>query len=123
MKDSIILGLLLGMIHGLCQPSSARTVVPNFTTGTVNSETTSSQTITESIHVIEYSTGGSYTVTGTNISIPGTPGPGTQYGIVTQGQAFQFSETYLPPGIASETFIERTTTTESFTTTLSVFTQ
>ncbi len=111
------------MIHGLCQPSSARTVVPNFTTGTVNSETTSSQTITESIHVIEYSTGGSYTVTGTNISIPGTPGPGTQYGIVTQGQAFQFSETYLPPGIASETFIERTTTTESFTTTLSVFTQ
>ena len=123
MKDSIILGLLLGMIHGLCQPSSARTVVPNFTTGTVNSETTSSQTITESIHVIEYSTGGSYTVTGTNISIPGTPGPGTQYGIVTQGQAFQFSETYLPPGISSETFIERTTTTESFTTTLSVFTQ
>jgi len=114
---------MLGMVHGLVQPVSARQVVPNFTTGTVQSETTSTQTITETIKVVEYSTGGSYTVTGTNINFPGTPAPGTEYSIVTQGAAFQFSETYLPPGIASETFIERTTTTESFTNTLSVFTQ
>lgn len=114
---------MLGMIHGLVQPVSARTVVPNFTTGTVTSETTSSQTITESIHVIEYATGGSYSVSGTNINFNGRPGQTADYTMVTAGQAFQFTETYLPPGISSETFIERTTTTESFTTTLSVFTQ
>lgn len=123
MREGIILGLVLGVIHGLCQPGDARTVVPNFTTGTVNSETTTTQTITESIHIIDYTTGGSYTVSGTNINFTGTPAPGMDYTMVTPGAAFQFSETYLGPGIAKETFIERTTTTESFTTSLSVFTQ
>ena len=89
----------------------------------MNSETTTTQTITESIHIIDYTTGGSYTVSGTNINFTGTPAPGMDYTMVTPGAAFQFSETYLGPGIAKETFIERTTTTESFTTSLSVFTQ
>ena len=111
------------MVHGFCQPVYSRTVVPNFTTGTVNSETTSTQTVTESVHVIEYATGSTYSSAGTNINFTGTPGPGTQYNMVTPGQAFHFSETFMGPGIAQETFIERTTTTESFTTSLSVFTQ
>jgi len=123
MRESIVMGLILGILHGFCQPVDARTVTPNFTTGTVTSETTTSQTITESIHIIDYSTGGSYSVSGTNIDIPGVPGPGTQYTMVTPGAPFQFSETHLLPGISKETFIERTTTTESFTTSLSVFTQ
>ena len=107
----------------MCSPVQAAQVIPNFTRGVVTSETTSSQTITEVIRQVEYSTGESYTVSGANINIPGTPSLGTNYSVETQGAAFQFSETYLGPGIATETFIDRTTTTESFTTSISVFTQ
>ena len=117
------MGGLLGILHGFLQPVHAASVVPNFTRGVVTSETTSTQTIVESIHQIEYRTGETYTVTGTNINIPTNPVPGTAYTQINPGETFQFSETYLGPGIATETFIERTTTTESFTNTLSVFTQ
>jgi hypothetical protein len=97
--------------------------VPSFTRGTVNSTTTSKTVITENIRVAEYSTGTSYTVTGTNINIPGTPAPGANYTVQTQGAPFQFSETLLSPGLAKETWIERTTQQESVTNSLSVFTQ
>ena len=107
----------------LCSPVHAASVVPNFTRGVVTSETTTTQTITEVIRSIEYSTGESYTVSGTNINIPRNPGPGSNYTQINPGAAFQFSETYLGPGIATETYIDRTTTTESFTNSISVFTQ
>ena len=107
----------------LCSPVHAASVVPNFTRGVVTSETTTSQTITEVIRSIEYSTGESYTVTGTNINMPSNPGPDTTYSQLNPGASFQFSETYLGPGIATETYIDRTTTTESFTNSISVFTQ
>ena len=120
MRDAIIAGLLLGMAHGAAQ---ARTVVPTFTTGTVTSETTTRTEVTEIINVTEYTTGSSYTVSGHNIRIPGSPGPNTNYSIMNQGGAFQFSETSLTPGIASQTNIQRTTVIDSFTTSTSVFTQ
>jgi hypothetical protein len=123
MKDSIILGLLLGMIHGLCQPVHSRSVVPNFTNGTVTSDTTTRTEVTEIIKQIEYSTGSSYTVTGTNIRIPSNPGPNTQYSIIQQGAPFQFSETYMGPGISKDTTIQRTTIIDSVTNSISVFTQ
>lgn len=107
----------------LCSPVHAASVVPNFTRGVVTAETKTSQTITEVIRSIEYSTGESYTVTGTNINMPSNPGPDTTYSQLNPGAAFQFSETYLGPGIATETYIDRTTTTESFTNSISVFTQ
>ena len=107
----------------LSSPVQAASVVPNFTTGTVTSETTSRTEITEIINVVEYSNATSYTVTGTNINIPGTPTPGTNYTQVTPGAPFQFSETLMTPGISKETSITRTTIQDSFTTTLSVFTQ
>ncbi len=107
----------------LCSPVHAASVVPNFTRGVVTSETRTTQTITEVIRSIEYSTGESYTVTGTNINMPSNPGPDTTYSQLNPGAAFQFSETYLGPGIATETYIDRTTTTESFTNSISVFTQ
>jgi hypothetical protein len=97
--------------------------VPNFTRGTITSETKSHTEIIETIRQVEYATGESYTVTGTNINIPGTPQRGAGYSIVTPGAPFQFSETYLGPGIAKETWIERTTTTDSTTNSMSVFTQ
>ena len=116
----MMVGLLLG---AFTQPSQAASVVPNFTRGTVTSETTSRTEVTEIINVVEYSTGTSYTVSGTNINIPTTPFPGAEYTLITPGEAFQFSETILGPGISSETSIERTTITDSFTTSISVFTQ
>ena len=58
-----------------------------------------------------------------NINIPTNPHPGASYTIITPGEPFQFSETILGPGIAKETQIERTTITDSFSTSISVFTQ
>ena len=120
MRQTLIWGFLLGMCHGAAQAAS---VVPNFTRGTITSETTTRTEVTEIIRQIEYTTGSSYTVTGTNINIPENPHPGASYTIVNQGAPFQFSETYMGPGIATETQIDRTTITDSYTTSISVFTQ
>ena len=108
---------------GSSSSALAAPVVPNFTRGTITSETTSRTELVETIKQIEYTTGESYTVTGTNINIPATPSRGASYTIVEQGAPFQFTETYMGPGIAKETWIERVTTTDSTTNSLSVFTQ
>jgi hypothetical protein len=107
----------------ICTPAYANSVVPNFTRGTINATTESTTRIVETIRQVEYTTGTSYTVTGTNINIPGTPQQGANYTIMNQGAPFQFSETYLGSGIAKETWIDRTTETNSTTTSISVFTQ
>lgn len=117
----ITLGLLA--VLGVISPSYAGPVTPNFTSGTITSETKTRTEVIETIRQIEYSTGTSYTVTGTNINIPGTPAPGMNYTIQTQGAPFQFSETYLTPGVAKETWIDRKTTEDSVTNSISVFTQ
>jgi hypothetical protein len=119
----VLTGALLGAFSLFCQPTKANTVVPNFTRGTVTSETTSRTEVVEIIKQIEYTTGESYSVSGTNINIPANPSPGANYTIVNQGAPFQFTETYLGPGISKETWIERTTTTDSVTNSMSVFTQ
>jgi len=109
---------------GVITPSAyAESVVPNFTRGTITATTESTTKIVETIRQVEYTTGTSYTVTGTNINIPGTPAPGANYTIVDQGAPFQFSETYLGTGVAKETWIDRTTETQSVTNSVSVFTQ
>ena len=114
---------VLLLATGLISPCYAAPVTPNFTSGTITSETKTRTEVIEVIKQIEYTTGTSYTVTGTNINIPGTPAPGSNYTIMNQGAPFQFSETYLGPGVAKETWIERTTTTDSTTNSVSVFTQ
>jgi hypothetical protein len=101
----------------------AESVVPNFSRGTITAETKTRTEIVETIRQIEYTTGTSYTVSGTNINIPGTPVPGANYSIVTQGAPFQFSETILGTGVAKETWIDRKTTQDSTTNSTSVFTQ
>ena len=116
----ILAGLIL---LGFSSPALAESVVPNFTRGTINATTESTTRIVETIRQVEYTTGESYTVTGTNINIPGPPAPGANYSIITPGAPFQFSETYLGPGLAKETWIDRTTETQSTTTSISVFTQ
>ena len=118
---AVLLGSVLGVLHGVSV--KAGNVVPNFTRGTVTSDTTSTTTVVETIHQIEYTTGTSYSVTGTNINVPANPGPDANYTSATPGQPFQFAETVLGPGISSETWIDRTTTINSTTNSLSVFTQ
>jgi hypothetical protein len=107
----------------IASPVQAASVVPNFTSGVVTSETTSRTEVTEIINVVEYSTATSYTVSGTNINIPDNPTPGTNYTQINPGAAFQFTETMMTPGISSVTDMTRTTVTDSFTTSISVFTQ
>jgi hypothetical protein len=116
--------LLAGIVLlGFSSSALANSVVPNFTRGTINATTESTTKIIETIRQVEYTTGESYTVTGTNINIPSNPQRGASYTIMEQGAPFQFSETYLGPGVAKETWIDRTTETQSSTTSISVFTQ
>ena len=119
LRDAIIAGLLLGMAHGV----SASAMTPSFTRGTQNSRTESTTTITETYEIVEYSTGTSYTMSGTNIQWNGNPGVNTQYRQLVPGAATQFSESILGPGITSETSFTRETVIESVTTSTSVFTQ
>jgi hypothetical protein len=116
----ILVGLFL---LGFSLPSLAAPVTPNFTSGTVTSHTESTTTVNEVIRQQDFQTGFTYTASGTNINIPGTPTLGTEYTIVNQGEPFQFSETYMGPGLVKETTVNRTTTIQSVTDSLSVFTQ
>ena len=138
--------LLLFLLYVL--PANAN-IVPNFTTGTMSSTTSTTSTLSESITSKDFKTGYEYTVTGTGIShdggnmaataveINGTVG-GTTYkwtgadmttkptwNLVnpTSGNAFQFTETYAGPGLQNVTSITRDITTESVTSTTSVFSQ
>jgi len=147
MKESIGLGLFLGILHGLLQPVGAVPVVPNFTQGSQTSTTETKTKVSETINSINYNTGYQYSVTGTNVQMDGssiTPGTNStsnnidgvtsswtnlnlnnkpNWTVTTPGQAFQFTETYQGPGISNQTIIQRTTELDSVTTTTSIFSQ
>ena len=135
--------------------ASARTViavpvVPNFTQGSMTSNTTTTSTVTETINSMDYNTGWQYSVTGSGVSADGnlTPtGSGSvsntnvtldgvtstwnglnleqrpNFTMTTDGGAFQFSESYMGPGLSNHTIIQRVTTINSVTDTTSTFTQ
>ena len=123
-------------------------VVPNFTQGSMTSNTTTTSTVTETINSMDYNTGWQYTVTGTGVESSSnnlTPGGTVQSTVTldgvtstwngldldqrptftqtTPGAAFQFSESYQGPGLSNHTIIQRTTTINSVTDTTSTFTQ
>ena len=128
-------------------PAYAVPVVPNFSSGTMSATTITTQNITESIVSTDYNTGHTYTINGTNISIDGStisPPPtatsqtinGVSYTwtgadlsnkpnatITNAGQAFQYAESYIGPGLSNVTTINRTSIIESVTETTSVFSQ
>ena len=120
LKEKLAAVLFLLVVHGVAAKSA---VTPSFTTGTVTSRTQSTQTTVESIIQTDLQTGFTYSVTGTNINIPASPGSNSVYTQVVPGAATQFSETFFGPGVSRVTEIERTTTTTSVTDSLSVFTQ
>ena len=147
MKRSILTVLLLLSGTGAAR---AVPVVPNFTQGSMTSHTETTSTVTETINSMDYNTGWQYAVTGTNVESDGTLSPtgagsinATQvtldgvtstwnglnltdrpeFTIVTPGAAFQFTESYMGPGLSNHTVIQRTTTINSVTDTTSTFTQ
>ena len=147
MKRSILTVLLLLSGTGAAR---AVPVVPNFTQGSMTSHTETTSTVTETINSMDYNTGWQYVVTGTNVESNGNLTPtgadsinATQvtldgvtstwnglnltdrpeFSIVTPGAAFQFTESYMGPGLSNHTVIQRTTTINSVTDTTSTFTQ
>ena len=121
-------------------------VVPNFTQGSMTSNTETTSTVAETINSMNYDTGYQYVITGTNIShdgdtisAPNSTGNSNtlngvtstwtnldlnnkpNFSITTPGQAFQFTESYSGPGLSNHTIIQRTTTINSVTNTTSTF--
>ena len=121
-------------------------VVPNFTQGSMTSNTETTSTVSETINSMSYDTGYQYVITGTNIqhdgntiSSPSTTGNSNtlngvtstwtgldlnnkpNFTLTTPGEAFQFTESYSGPGLSNHTIINRTTTIQSVTNTTSTF--
>ena len=121
-------------------------VVPNFTQGSMTSNTETTSTVSETINSMNYNTGYEYVITGTNmqhdgasISPPSTTGNSNtlngvtstwtnldlnnkpNFSITTPGADFQFVESYSGPGLSNHTIIQRTTTIQSVTNTTSTF--
>ena len=142
--------LLALFMLGIASPVNAVPVVPNFTQGSMTSNTTTTSTVTETINSMDYNTGWQYVVTGTNVESNGNLTPtgadsinATQvtldgvtstwnglnltdrpnFTLTTPGAAFQFTESYQGPGLSNHTVIQRTTTINSVTDTTSTFTQ
>ena len=142
MKRYLPLLLILNIPQTLAVP-----VVPNFSSGTMSAVTRTTQNVTESIVSTDFNTGHTYTINGTNLTIDGStlsPPPeqtvqtidGVSYTwtgadltqkpnvtIANPGQAFQYAESYIGPGLSNMTTINRTTVLESVTETTSVFSQ
>ena len=144
LQEAIGLGLVLGVVHGLTTAAGAVPVVPNFTQGSMTSHTETTQTITETINSMDYSTGYQYSATGSGVTARGNLSPGTGSSNVTingvsstwtgvnskptftqttPGAAFQFTETLSSPGLQNHTIIQRTTEVTSVTDTTSIFQQ
>ena len=144
----------LVLIVGVTVLASARTaiavpVVPNFTQGSMTSNTETTSTVSETINSMNYDTGYQYVITGTNIqhdgntiSAPNTDqNSNTINGVTSTWNglnleqrpnftqtnngvgSFQFTESYMGPGLSNHTIIQRTTTIQSVTDTTSTFTQ
>lgn len=121
-------------------------VVPNFSQGSMTSSTTTRSTVNEVINSMDYNTGYQFSVSGSgvevidnnsisptttsvNASVNGNTTTWTGVGSrpdfkqSVPGAAFQYTETYMGPGLSNHTIIQRETVIESTTETTSVFTQ
>ena len=142
---------VLVLVAGAFVLVSARTaiavpVVPNFTQGSMTSNTETTSTVVETINSMNYDTGYELVITGTNIqhdgatiSSPSTTGNSNtlngvtstwtglelnnkpNFTLTTPGADFQFVESYSGPGLSNHTIIQRTTTIQSVTNTTSTF--
>jgi len=125
-------------------PVYAVPVVPNFTQGSMTSNTQTTSKVTETINSMDYNTGYQFSVTGSGVTASGNLSPTTTDANVTingvtstwtgidtkptftqttPGAAFQFTETYQAPGLSNHTVIQRVTEVTSVTDTTSIFSQ
>ena len=125
-------------------PVYAVPVVPNFTQGSMTSNTQTTSKVTETINSMDYNTGYQFSVTGSGVTASGNLSPTTTDANVTingvtstwtgidtkptfqqtvPGAAFQFPETYQAPGLSNHTIIQRVTEVTSVTDTTSIFSQ
>ena len=148
LRKNTIIVLIAAVASAIPAPAGAVPVVPNFSQGQMTSHTETTSQVTETINSINYNTGYQYVITGTNmehdgdtISAPSTTaGTNTIEGVTSTwtgmnlsnkpnftitnpGAAFQFTEHYSGPGMATQTIIQRTSTITSVTDTTSTFTQ
>lgn len=101
----------------------ANTVSPTFTQGSMQSTTTTTQTISETVsHEIM---GGDYTSwSGTNVTPSGDINDSaTTYSVTNSGEQFQLEIVERSAGIVETIDINRTINTTATTTSLSVFSQ
>ena len=148
LRKNTIIVLIAAVASAIPAPAGAVPVVPNFSQGQMTSHTETTSQVTETINSINYNTGYQYVITGTNmehdgdtISAPSTTaGTNTIEGVTSTwtgldlsdkpnftisnpGAAFQYTESYSGPGLATQTIIQRTTSINSVTDTTSVFSQ
>ena len=104
-------------------PVRANTVTPAFTQGSMQATTTTVQTVTESIDSDIY--GGAYkSWSGTNVVPSGDiTDSNTTYTVHTAGDQFQLETVERAAGIVEHIEIDRSISTTSTTTSLSVFSQ
>ena len=107
----------------LASPAAAQTVTPQFTQGSMQSTTTTTQTITETIATEVY--GGAYSSwSGTNVTPSGDiTDSSTTWSVTTAGEQFQLETVTRAAGIVETIDITRDIETTSTTTSLSVFSQ
>ena len=107
----------------LAAPASAQTITPQFTQGSMQSTTTTTQSITETISTEVY--GGAYkSWSGTNVTPSGDINDSaTTYSVTTTGEQFQLEIVERAAGIVETIDITRDIDTTSTTTSLSVFSQ
>ena len=129
--------------------AKAGSITPAFTTGQIESTSTSKTVIVETIVTENYRTGYSYSMQGTNVkpsqgtvispdatytntqTINGvsfkwvTPELNTkpQWEVVDPTKAFSIVENFLAPGLDATSTVQRTINTESQSTSLSIFSQ
>ena len=107
----------------LASPAAAQTVTPQFTQGSMQSTTTTTQTSTETIATEVY--GGAYSSwSGTNVTPSGDiTDSSTTWSVTTAGEQFQLETVTRAAGIIETIDITRDIETTSTTTSLSVFSQ
>ena len=145
-KIKLAMVVVVSALTANVQTAMSVPVVPNFTQGSMTSNTETTSTVSETINSMNYNTGYEYVITGTNIehdgatiSAPSTTGNSNtlngvtstwtgldlnnkpNFSITTPGADFQFVESYSGPGLSNHTIIQRTTTIQSVTNTTSTF--
>ena len=118
MKKLLLLALLLSPSAALAQ-----TVTPQFTQGSMQATTTTTQTITETIATEVM--GGAYSSwSGTNVTPSGDiTDSATTWSVTTAGEQFQLETVERAAGVVETIDVTRTIDTTATTTSLSVFSQ